>query len=1341
MKKKQLLYVLVIVGVLLSLTMGSGRLAAAPETDDSSLPIYVRPSVRFGTDDRTLYIMDILIPLYQGQKDVLFFNPRFTAQDIDGWETNVGLGYRHLFLNDRLMIGANVFYDTRETSWSTYHDQIGMGLEAMGEIPIGSLDLGVTGRFNYYIPLTDPITTNRSIGGGAGSGFVFREGGVYSIGSGTSVWAIEEALEGFDAEAGFRVPYLSNYVETWIYGGGYHYSGRFVKDIDGYSARLEVIPTDFLRFNYEYREDRTNKGEHYGEVTVEVPFSIENLVVGKNPFEGFGTRFGGSRSMHDRLMEPVRRNVDVVIEGEAGGGAVDDLVMEVVFVSDTAAPGAGDGTFENPYASIDEAMGNSRLIGGSAHTIHVMDHGGAGAYAGGGSVAMSDLFIWGSGVAYPSYNPISNFVYGMPYINSTLSLSGNNLSVRGLGFDVDGVAIDVLGGENIFLGDNDFGLSSIGVRLGGGTTTTIASTNTFGSGASRMVGTGILVDGGNGTIGSNVFYVTGTGIEFRSGSLLSVLGSTFDLGAPSDTGIVASGGTGGTFGGNTFSGTGTGIIFTGGSGTTVTGNVFGSELARLVGTGINIVAGTGTVHDTIDDNELYVDGIGVLISADEADLAVTNNTIVTDSYGVYANVPGSLGTPGTPITVSGNEITVDGTGGARDVAGIYLRSGGNIDAVITGNDMSDGVKGDLMAFGAYLRADTGTIDATVTDNNLVVESTGPNSDAAGIFALGDVVSGTYSVGTGSISVTAPRNAYGIIDAEIVDDLAELNTLIASDTSGWTYIRNGTYSGTINAVNRSLTLWGEGYDMYGMGSTGYPTFNQMLTLSAPNIEVMGLRFNITAPPSNVGINITNGTGVTIRNNIISLNRTSPYATAYGIYAGIVNGIGTEASPLVIRNNTISVVSNPDAYGISLFSERTSGSGENRIFAVIEDNTISVSGNSWMRGIYVKANYRTPQYMPPTTGTSYIGSATSPVVISGNTIVANSIYGNAYSISLEGATGIFADITDNNLSSTGGSSGNAYGIYLNNPITNVGSIGSEAVPVTISGNAITARAPAANYLIGNAYGINLTSQNNLFAEITGNNLAGGVGINALGGAVGIGLKSNYGSIGSSLAPVIVDNNILHVTMTGTDALYSISAYGINISGRTGLFAEVTNNDMSAGVSALRNAYGIYLTTTLGDIGSRTLPVLVSGNNLNVLSRSTLSYYSGYGIYEQSQADLFSHITDNTIAVKGYTAYGAYLRTSTSTGTIGDFASSPQAPVLFTGNSGTVDGTNATNARYLLYLYSTGAAGGNYVDLGSWSSNVFTPYRNGVVSTWNGNYGPSSQVYENFAGPPWTTNMINP
>jgi hypothetical protein len=56
--------------------------------------IYFNPGVRFGTDNRTLYILDFLVPLYQDDKSILFANPRYTPNDQDGWEVNLGLGYR-----------------------------------------------------------------------------------------------------------------------------------------------------------------------------------------------------------------------------------------------------------------------------------------------------------------------------------------------------------------------------------------------------------------------------------------------------------------------------------------------------------------------------------------------------------------------------------------------------------------------------------------------------------------------------------------------------------------------------------------------------------------------------------------------------------------------------------------------------------------------------------------------------------------------------------------------------------------------------------------------------------------------------------------------------------------------------------------------------------------------------------------------------------------------------------------------------------------------------------------------------------------------------------------------
>jgi hypothetical protein len=410
-------------GITLALIMLCSGLVVLPamaaETgDDPAWTIHFRPAVRFGTDNRTLYIMDFMVPLYEGQKNLLFFNPRFTPNDVDGWETNLGLGYRHLLFDDRLILGANVYYDTRRTGWGTYHDQIGFGFEAMTEI---NRYVALTGRFNYYIPLTDPI-----VDGTLGGGYVFRDQGIYTLGGGT----VEESLQGFDAELGFRVPFVSDYVETWVYGGGYHYSGDYIKDVDGWTARLEVIPTDFVRLNYEYKEDRTNHGEHYGEIMFEVPFSIGNLVAGKNPFMGFGTRFGGSRDMKTRLSEPVRRDVDITVKTErtegAGSGA-GELVEGVIFVSDDGSDTTGDGTYENPYHSIGYAVDNL----GAYNIIHVMNR--LGGTADAGTVDVWGVTVWGSGVAHPDYPGISNFTAGTyPAVSGVLALSGSDITVMGL---------------------------------------------------------------------------------------------------------------------------------------------------------------------------------------------------------------------------------------------------------------------------------------------------------------------------------------------------------------------------------------------------------------------------------------------------------------------------------------------------------------------------------------------------------------------------------------------------------------------------------------------------------------------------------------------------------------------------------------------------------------------------------------------------------------------------------------------------------------------------------------------------------------------------------------------
>ncbi len=342
--------------------------------------------------------MDFLVPLYQDEKNILFFNPKFTPDNLDGFEANFGLGYRRLLFADRVIVGGNVFYDNRLTGWGTRWEQVGVGAEAMAE-------------FNKYAALHRPLQLlypahrrpGHGRGGGGGAGYFFREQGIWTSGGAGTL--VEEAPEGFDGEVGYRLPVVSDYVETWVYVGGYHYHGSNIGTINGFSARLEILPTDFVRLNYEYRNDRTTHGEHHGEVAFEVPFSVENLCAGKNPFEGIGRRLKGSRDIKERMVEPVRRDVDIRVVHGGAAGTADTMVEDVVFVSEDAENIAGtpDGTFEHPFASITEAMAaiDSGGVYATINTIHVINDSDT-ETAGGGTASLASLMIWGSGPAAPN---------------------------------------------------------------------------------------------------------------------------------------------------------------------------------------------------------------------------------------------------------------------------------------------------------------------------------------------------------------------------------------------------------------------------------------------------------------------------------------------------------------------------------------------------------------------------------------------------------------------------------------------------------------------------------------------------------------------------------------------------------------------------------------------------------------------------------------------------------------------------------------------------------------------------------------------------------------------------
>ena len=727
----------VYIAIFVILVMAGSIPGAAIAQDQSDWTIYFRPGIRFGFDDRVIGYYDLMVPVYRSDNSVFFLNPKFSHDDSGGFEWNLGMGYRHLLWDDQLLLGLNAYYDHRRTGWGTYHYQWGVGLEAMADIPLDSFNLGLTARVNYYHPFSNTkyygMDTEYAVYYLSNTGIIF-EGG-----------RVEEPMKGLDYEVGMRIPYVSDYVETWAYAGGYHYFGKEVDNVNGFVARLEVIPTDFVKFNYEFRYDNYQEYEHYGEISLEVPFSIENLVTGKNPFEGMGDALNGSRDLEERLVEPVRRDVDVVVVLEDGNNSVPgsgEQIEDVVFVSENGSDVTGDGTKSNPYATISYALANDgRITSGTCSTIHVMNSSTTAvvdeASGGGLTLTYPNFLLWGSGANHPAY-PVYNMPYtGHPSINDTLTLNAANPSVTGLGFVVtsasnDFYCIDIANGAGVKIFNNVFNLTHTGSWEGCGIRANIA---TLGSAAKPIL------------IANNTFDINSThnglGIFFETGCVdifATITDNTMDVEAD---------------------GWGRGILF--------------NDVTNI---------GSAASPVIISGNNIFTDGVGSpsgvygiqfrAVNASDtqifAHILRNDISVVGSPYGAGINfrsensgggTSGVIGSAASPLIISGNTISVHPASGSA--FGINFWAESDIFSTITGNDMSGGIAGTGDSYGVTLYSSTGDIFAGIGGNYMNVTSTlndaygGYLEAAAGI--IGDITSGATYFGGNSGTINGSTDRY------------------------------------------------------------------------------------------------------------------------------------------------------------------------------------------------------------------------------------------------------------------------------------------------------------------------------------------------------------------------------------------------------------------------------------------------------------------------------------------------------------------------------------------------------------------------------------------------------
>ena len=431
---------------------------AAVETESAGLPP-AELSVGFQVrDSETEGLGDLLVPVWNpGGTGLLFLNPRTAIVDHDEQEGNLGIGYRQLLPRLDVILGANLYYDYRDTGSFNY-DQWGFGLELLSP--------WIDARANYYDPddkrnvvaSETQTTVSQTVRTSsdwrdpyAVDHYVLQDlVTTRTLTTATTTKTFEQyeqALGGYDWEIGLRLPIKSDDVEARVFGGYYDFDRDFGDDARGWKTRAElrVRSSLFLDAGLYENEDLTGS-DWFAGARWSTPLDLGRLARGRNPFGAAKARLRGEpRAASARLTEMVLRDPQVRLEqskflenkalqqddsssSRSSSSQAYVVLPDVQFV-DGDAGAAGDGTAERPFTTIQQ--GANAVYG--SRNVYVYNA--SGPYRE-NVVLLPDTTLWGSGSLIPGYGGAA-FGSGIHPVVDGLSLGpavtmANRTTVRGM---------------------------------------------------------------------------------------------------------------------------------------------------------------------------------------------------------------------------------------------------------------------------------------------------------------------------------------------------------------------------------------------------------------------------------------------------------------------------------------------------------------------------------------------------------------------------------------------------------------------------------------------------------------------------------------------------------------------------------------------------------------------------------------------------------------------------------------------------------------------------------------------------------------------------------------------
>jgi hypothetical protein len=288
---------------------------------------------------RNLGEADLFVPLWQDEDTLLFGSFRARLDDNDSREGNFGIALRQM-QNSGWNLGGYSYFDHRRSPYGNGFNQITLGAEAL------SFDWDL--RANAYLPIGRTSHIEDSLGKTdfSGSTIVYRAGE-------------ERAMQGYDAEIGWRVPMFEENAgqQLRLYAGGYRFTDDKADTVQGPRGRLDLT-FDSVPFLWE--GSRLSLG---AEVQHDSPrgtqsFGLFRLRIPLQSFDETPKR--KLTAMERRMADPIIRDVDIV--SQSGSFGDPEKITEtadgksITLLSDATTTGA------NLSTAVTSAGANSTVV-------------------------------------------------------------------------------------------------------------------------------------------------------------------------------------------------------------------------------------------------------------------------------------------------------------------------------------------------------------------------------------------------------------------------------------------------------------------------------------------------------------------------------------------------------------------------------------------------------------------------------------------------------------------------------------------------------------------------------------------------------------------------------------------------------------------------------------------------------------------------------------------------------------------------------------------------------------------------------------------------------------------